>query len=174
MRARASTRTDTRQSKREPDVIDVHVGKRLRLRRMLLNMTQEQLASVVGVAFQQIQKYERGANRVSASRLYDIARALAVDVSFFFEDLDDDAARSRPNAVLPDATEALVAAGPRHDRDPRSRTVSLQLLNAYWNLPDDTVRDRVLDLMESLRKGGERGGGERGGGERGGGCTPVS
>lgn len=159
MRARALTQTDTRQSKREPDAIDVHVGKRLRLRRMLLNMTQEQLASVVGVAFQQIQKYERGANRVSASRLYDIARALAVDVSFFFEDLDDAAARSRPNAVLPDATEALVAAGPLHDRDLRSRTVSLQLLNAYWNLPDDTVRDRVLDLMESLRKGGERGGG---------------
>ena len=69
--------------------VDVHVGKRIRHRRWLVGMTQQQLAAAVGIKFQQIQKYETGANRVSASRLWDIAAALDVQVSFFFEGIDD-------------------------------------------------------------------------------------
>ena len=70
-----------------PHPVDVHVGKRIRHRRWLVGMTQQQLAEAVGIKFQQIQKYETGANRVSASRLWDIAEALDVDISFFFEGL---------------------------------------------------------------------------------------
>jgi len=70
--------------------VDVHVGKRIRHRRWMVGMTQQQLGEVVGIKFQQIQKYETGMNRVSASRLWDIATALDVSISFFFEGLDDD------------------------------------------------------------------------------------
>ena len=80
--------------------VDVHVGKRIRHRRWLVGMTQQQLAERVGIKFQQIQKYETGANRVSASRLWDIADALDVSVSFFFEGLESD------SAALPDNVPA--------------------------------------------------------------------
>jgi len=68
--------------------VDIHVGQRIRLRRILLNTTQQKLSDQVGVKFQQVQKYETGVNRVSASRLWDIAKVLDVPVSFFFEGLD--------------------------------------------------------------------------------------
>ena len=73
-----------------PHPVDVHVGKRIRHRRWLVGMTQQQLAESVGIKFQQIQKYETGANRVSASRLWDIAESLDVEISFFFEGLDQE------------------------------------------------------------------------------------
>ena len=74
----------------EPNPVDVHVGNRIRLRRTILHITQQQMAEMLGLTFQQIQKYEKGMNRVGASRLWDISRVLEVPMGFFFEDMDEE------------------------------------------------------------------------------------
>lgn len=81
--------TETATEARKPNPVDVHVGSRIRMRRKLIGVSQEQLSDVLGLTFQQVQKYENGHNRVSASKLWDIARKLEVDVSYFFEGLQD-------------------------------------------------------------------------------------
>jgi len=133
-----------------PDPVDVHVGKRLRLRRTLLGMSQEQLAAAVGVTFQQIQKYERGSNRVSASRLYDIARVLGVDISFFFDDISEDVTAGRPTQHLPQAVGLAENPMPAFEQDELSRSESLELLRHYWKLPSSAMRKHILDLLKSM------------------------
>jgi transcriptional regulator with XRE-family HTH domain len=86
----------------KPNPVDVHVGARVRLRRTLLGLSQERLGEAIGLTFQQVQKYERGANRIGASRLYDLSRVLDVPVSFFFEDMDDQTAAMSPRNVTTD------------------------------------------------------------------------
>src|SRR5579883_3316499 len=88
-----------RQKADRPNPIDVHVGSRVRLRRTLLGMSQEKLGDAIGLTFQQVQKYERGANRVGASRLFELSRVLDVPVSFFFDELDPDTAQAVPSAA---------------------------------------------------------------------------
>ncbi len=110
--------------------VDVHVGKRIRHRRWLQGMTQQQLADAVGIKFQQIQKYETGMNRVSASRLWDIACALDVQISFFFEGLADGAGQGANGDVLADKE-------------------ALELLRAYYAIPE-TQRRRLFDLARVL------------------------
>jgi transcriptional regulator with XRE-family HTH domain len=112
--------------------VDVHVGKRIRHRRWTLGTTQQQLADRVGIKFQQIQKYETGANRVSASRLWDIAQALEVPVSFFFEGMDGATAASgdMPGDIL-------------SDRE------ALELLRSYYAIPE-AQRRRLYDLARVL------------------------
>src|ERR1700689_2171940 len=83
-----------------PNPVDVHVGARLRLRRTLLGMSQEKLGEAIGLTFQQVQKYERGANRVGASRLFDLSRVLDVPVSFFFDDISDDVSQRSPRMMV--------------------------------------------------------------------------
>src|ERR1700758_2919403 len=89
----AATRTPKRRGGRPkidaPSPVDVHVGSRVRLRRTLLGMSQEKLGTALGLTFQQVQKYERGANRIGSSRLWDLSRALDVSIAYFFEDMDD-------------------------------------------------------------------------------------
>jgi len=114
--------------------VDVHVGKRIRHRRWLVGMTQQQLAEKVGIKFQQIQKYETGANRVSASRLWDIADALDVQVSFFFEGLDSDAAPKEP---------ANVPADLMGDKE------ALDLIRSYYAIPENQRR-RLFELARVL------------------------
>ena len=115
--------------------VDVHVGKRIRHRRWLVGMTQQQLAEKVGIKFQQIQKYETGANRVSASRLWDISEALDVPVSFFFEGLEDaDVARDRDEAVPADLMG---------DKE------ALDLVRSYNSIPENQRR-RLFDLARVL------------------------
>ena len=80
----------------EPNPIDTHVGNRIRLRRQLLGYSQEKLASLLGLTFQQVQKYEKGMNRVGASRLWDMGKVLGVPISFFFEDMDEETAGQSP------------------------------------------------------------------------------
>src|SRR5436305_4165111 len=113
-----------------PDPIDIHVGKRIKLRRTLLHISQEQLAGDIGVSFQQVQKYESGHNRVSASRLFDISRVLSCPVGFFFDDMPAEAtgARAMPK---PRSPEAFIEG---EDIDPMRRTESLELVRAYWRL----------------------------------------
>ncbi|ABC24392.1 helix-turn-helix domain-containing protein [Rhodospirillum rubrum] len=137
---------------KSPDPVDVHVGRRLRLRRTLLGMSQEQLANAVGVTFQQIQKYERGSNRVSASRLYDISKVLGVPVAFFFEDIGDEVTSARLAPIVPDITGSGLSepAIPAYEQDPLQKNETLELIRAYWRLPTDTVRKRALDLLKSL------------------------
>src|SRR5690348_7052572 len=95
-------------SKGFPNPIDVHVGSRIRLRRTLLGMSQERLAEAIGLTFQQVQKYERGANRVGSSRLFDLARVLDVPVSYFFEDMPNAVQEKSPSKLMGVATPAPV------------------------------------------------------------------
>ena len=111
--------------------VDTHVGGRIRLRRRMLGITQQQLGATLGVTFQQLQKYEMGANRVSASRLWEIARALDVPVAFFFEGLD------RSGGAAPDATDLLA--------DPEAMT----LARKFHAIPEPQRR-RLLALARSL------------------------
>jgi len=119
-----------------PHPVDVHVGKRVRHRRWLIGMTQQQLAERVGIKFQQIQKYETGANRVSASRLWDIADALDVDVSFFFEGLETQ------GAAREDAAEGVPA-------DILGDKEALDLVRSYYSIPENQRR-RLFDLARVL------------------------
>ncbi|RDW12971.1 helix-turn-helix domain-containing protein [Paracoccus thiocyanatus] len=111
--------------------VDVHVGKRIRHRRWMIGMTQQQLAEKVGIKFQQIQKYETGMNRVSASRLWDIARAVDVPVSFFFEGLED--------GLVHNAVEGDILA----DKE------ALQLVRAYYAMPE-AQRRQIFELARVL------------------------
>ncbi|MFU8863529.1 MAG: helix-turn-helix domain-containing protein [Rhodobacterales bacterium] len=126
--------------------VDVHVGKRIRHRRWLLGMTQQQLAAQVGIKFQQIQKYETGANRVSASRLWDIADSLGVSISFFFEGL----AASTP------ADQSACAQLPRNGASVQNGATDLlgdreamDLVRTYYAIPE-TQRRRLFDLARVL------------------------
>lgn len=114
--------------------VDVHVGKRIRHRRWLIGKTQQQLAEQVGIKFQQIQKYETGANRVSASRLWDISDALDVQVSFFFEGLDD-AGKSGGKSAVPD--------------DLMGDKEALDLVRSYYAIPENQRR-RLFELARVL------------------------
>ena len=122
------------------DETDLHVGKRLRRRRRLLGMTQQELASQVGVRFQQIQKYECGANRITASRLYDLARAMNVSVQYFFDGMVT--ASAMPNA----ANDAEQMEG-----DILSQKETLELVRAYYHL-GERPRRRLLELAKALEQ----------------------
>jgi transcriptional regulator with XRE-family HTH domain len=113
--------------------VDVHVGKRVRHRRWMVGMTQQQLAEKVGIKFQQIQKYETGMNRISASRLWDIADALGAPVSFFFDGLDE--SEQAPKGDAP--TDIMV------DKE------ALELVRSYYAIPE-TQRRRLFDLARVL------------------------
>lgn len=112
--------------------VDAHVGKRIRHRRWMVGMTQQQLADKVGIKFQQIQKYETGMNRVSASRLWDIADALGVQISFFFEGLSED-----QQVTTADRGDILA------DKE------ALELVRSYYAIPE-AQRRRLFDLARVL------------------------
>lgn len=114
--------------------IDLHLGRRLRRRRRLLGLTQQQLAVQVGIRFQQIQKYECGANRISAARLWRLAEALETSVAYFYDGLAE---------ALDEATPAAAP------REVFSRKETLDLIQAYYQL-DERPRRRLLDLAKSL------------------------
>ena len=136
----------------DPNPIDVHVGARVRLRRTLMGMSQEKLGEAIGLTFQQVQKYERGANRVGASRLFDLSRVLDVPVSFFFDDMPDGVSKQSPRlmsaGVAEDAAEAPGA-------DPMTKRETLELVRAYYRITDPQVRRRIFDLAKVLAKASE-------------------
>lgn len=127
-----------------PHPIDVHVGRRLRLRRLAVGLSQERLAKSLGITFQQIQKYERGTNRVVASRLHDLARVLDVPVSFFFDDMDADALEGAAPSPREETT------GLSHDLMGDKET--LDLVRSYYRIDDSRVRRRFFDLLKSVSK----------------------
>lgn len=118
-----------------PNPIDSHVGRRIRIRRKLMNMSQDQLAEALGLTFQQIQKYERGANRVSASKLYEAARALQVQVAYFFEGLPDPTDAAAADVARPDPIQALA-----------SIPMGVELAEAFAGVEHVQDRARVIDL----------------------------
>jgi len=130
-----------------PSPIDVHVGSRVRLRRTLLGMSQERLGEALGLTFQQVQKYERGVNRIGASRLFDLSRVLDVPISFFFDDM--------PGAVGGSQGFARRASGFAEDAQPFEddtlhRRETLELVRAYYRIQDPAVRRRVFDLIKAM------------------------
>jgi transcriptional regulator with XRE-family HTH domain len=130
-----------------PNPIDVHVGSRVRLRRNMLGFSQEKLGEAIGLTFQQVQKYERGANRIGASRLHDLSRVLDVPVSFFFDDMDPVRAPAIPGGFAEPAAEAF-------DADPLRKRETIDLVNAYYQIDDSAVRRRLFDLAKALASTG--------------------
>ncbi|OJY64376.1 MAG: transcriptional regulator [Rhodospirillales bacterium 70-18] len=139
-----------------PSPIDVHVGSRIRLRRTLLGLSQERLGEALGLTFQQVQKYERGINRVGASRLYDLSRVLDVPISFFFDDMSDQSPAGFGAASSGLGARRSFGFADRQDSinapadDSMSRRETLELVRAYYRITDPAVRKRVFDLVKSL------------------------
>jgi len=132
-----------------PSPIDVHVGSRIRLRRTLLGMSQERLGEALGLTFQQVQKYERGVNRVGASRLFDLSRVLDVPISFFFDDMPD----SLTTSFGVPASRRSSSYTESHDGfgdDTLNRRETLELVRAYYRITDPALRKRVFDLIKSM------------------------
>ena len=131
----------------KPNPIDIHVGSRIRLRRTLLGMSQQKLGEAIGLTFQQVQKYERGTNRVGSSRMFELARVLDVPVSYFFEEMGSDvAARGRQHA-FGIASEAPANAG---SADPMTKRETLELVRAYYKITDTKVRKRLFEMTKAL------------------------
>jgi transcriptional regulator with XRE-family HTH domain len=132
-----------------PSPIDVHVGSRIRLRRTLMGMSQERLGEALGLTFQQVQKYERGVNRVGASRLFDLSRVLDVPISFFFDDMPDSLAghaggtSRRGVSGFADSQEGFAD-------DTLNRRETLELVRAYYRITDPSIRKRVFELIKSM------------------------
>ncbi len=119
-----------------PDPVDIHVGARVRTRRLLIGMNQETLARALGLTFQQVQKYEGGANRVSASRLSQIAEILGVPIAYFFSDLEPDG--SAPSA---------------HDQEARQRLQrpeTIELIRSYYAIADQQTRQQFLEMVKAV------------------------
>jgi transcriptional regulator with XRE-family HTH domain len=133
----------------KPNPIDVQVGSRVRLRRNMLGFSQEKLGEAIGLTFQQVQKYERGANRIGASRLHELSRVLDVPVSFFFDDMDPVRAPAIPGGFAEPAAEAF-------DSDPMRRRETIELVDAYYTINDPAVRRRLFELARTLAAEGER------------------
>lgn len=130
------------------DAVDRHVGTRIRQRRSLLGLSQESLGSALGVTFQQIQKYERGANRVGASRLWDLSRVLDVPLSYFYDEMPADLAEGDARRHPPEDPAARGrGAG---EADPLTRRETLELVRAYYRVRDEDVRRRFRDMVRAL------------------------
>jgi transcriptional regulator with XRE-family HTH domain len=126
--------------------VDVHVGKRLRLRRTILGLSQEAIANAIGVTFQQVQKYERGINRMGASRLYDFSKILTVPVSYFFEEMEKAAGPGTSSATMGVSEEAA----PVFEHERMSSRETLEMMRAYYRISDPQVRKRVFELIKSV------------------------
>ena len=142
----AITRGPRRPGRRKsngPHPIDVHVGSRVRLRRNMLSLSQEKLGEAIGLTFQQVQKYERGANRIGASRLMELSRVLDVPVSFFFDETDPVRAPAIPLGFEETPQEGF-------DSDPMRKRETQDLIGAYYEIDDAAVRRRLFELVKSL------------------------
>ena len=125
-----------------PNPVDIHVGSRVRLRRTLLGMSQEKLGGALGLTFQQVQKYERGTNRIGSSRLYQLSRILDVPVSFFFDDM--------PDEVVAGGDGLAEGAQTRFNQQDLSKRETLELVRAYYRILEPNIRKRVFDLVKAL------------------------
>ena len=126
----------------EPNPIDVHVGSRVRIRRTLLGLTQGQIGEALGLTFQQIQKYERGANRIGSSRLFKLSNLLDVPVTYFFDDMPDQLerhARSRSDETAEMFDQNLI-----------SSKETLDLVRNYYKIRNPNLRKRIFELIKGI------------------------
>ncbi len=146
-----------RMAEGEPNPVDVHVGHRIRLRRTLLGYSQQYMARQLGLTFQQLQKYEKGFNRVGASRLYDISKVLKVSMDFFFEDMDENVQSQSPMMLTLSSGEEpkwFSEEADEPDMDPMHRKESIELVRAYYRIQNRKVAKSLFDLIVSISKTG--------------------
>ena len=138
-----------KKTKGTPDAVDVHVGQRLRVRRALMGLSQEKLAEAVGLTFQQIQKYERGMNRISAGRLFQFSEILGVPVSYFYDQLSGrKAAQSLQQAGGMADNEQESFGG--EDEDLLNRKETLALVKVYYSVEDPAMRKDIIRFIKSM------------------------
>jgi transcriptional regulator with XRE-family HTH domain len=135
-------------SKGFPNPIDVHVGARVRLRRTLLGLSQMKLAEAIGLTFQQVQKYESGANRVSSSRLYDLAGILDVPLAYFFDEMSAGVSAQTPSALM----RTKHRPENEQEKDPLAKRETLEFVRAYYKIEVPAVRKRVFELTKAVAK----------------------
>ena len=128
--------------KSSPDPVDIHVGARVRLRRTLLGMSQEKLGKALGLTFQQVQKYERGANRIGSSRLFQLSRILDVPVSFFFDEMVTETTKKADGMAESNKQVFEV--------DKLSRRETLELVRAYYKITDPSVRKKIFEMVKAV------------------------
>jgi transcriptional regulator with XRE-family HTH domain len=143
-----ATRRPGRRKTDRPNPIDVHVGSRVRLRRNMLGLSQEKLGEAIGLTFQQVQKYERGANRIGASRLLELSQVLDVPVSFFYDETDPVRAPAIPSGFEEAPQEGF-------DSDPLRKRETIELVDAYYAIEDTATRRRLFDLAKALAAASE-------------------
>ncbi len=129
-----------------PNPVDVHVGGRVRLRRNLLGKSQENLGKALGLTFQQVQKYERGANRISSSKLFYLSQILDVPISYFFDDMP-----ALGPDTMPGLSETKAAV---FELDPLIKRETIELVRAYYKISDPKVRKRLFELTKAIAKMG--------------------
>lgn len=123
------------------DPVDKHVGARVRLRRMLMGMSQEKLGKAVSLTFQQIQKYERGSNRIGSSRLYQFSKVLNVPISFFFDDMPEAGEAQSPG---------LAESGAAYSDASMTKRETLELVRAYYKIKNPAIRKRIFELVKAI------------------------
>ena len=131
-------------NERSAQPVDIHVGKRIRMRRVLLNISQEKLAELVGVTFQQVQKYERGANRIAASRLLQFSQALNVPLDFFYEGLTESGSKKSRQVLSDNAQQSLGADDRLYSKE------TLELMKIYYSVKNDRKRRELLKIIRSM------------------------
>lgn len=141
-----------RENANQPNPVDIYVGNRLRQRRMLMGLSQKQMANELGVTFQQVQKYENGVNRISASRLWDISKILKAPIDFFFDGMDEEIRNQSPMMLH---NGNLSASNYKADllNDPMMKPEAIKLVKAYASIDDKKISHQLLDLMVALSAG---------------------
>ena len=138
----------------EPNPVDIHVGNRVRMYRTLKGLSQEKLGEALGLTFQQVQKYEKGLNRIGASRLWDISQVLETPIALFYEGISDETKSLSPRNLnvdeKADFTNKLSQITEAIDSDPLNRKETLELMRAYYSIADRTLAQKIFDLIKSL------------------------
>ena len=130
--------------------VDVHVGARMRQRRSLLGMSQTNLGTAVGLTFQQIQKYERGSNRIGSSRLFEFAKVLDVPVSYFFDEMPSNALAGRPMSGRGKKGFGEASTPFETEKDPLVKRETLELVRAYYKIRESRVRKRIFEMVKAV------------------------
>lgn len=144
----AGPKKKIRSSGKSPHPVDVYVGNRLRARRRILGMSQIELSKKIGITFQQLQKYENASNRISASRLYDLANALGTDISYFF----DGYASNKTPGFGKTKQEKIADAPGGETEDVMASRETTRLLRAYYKISDEALRQQLTDMAKAMAK----------------------
>ena len=139
----------------EPNPVDIHVGNRVRMYRTLKGFSQEKLAAALGLTFQQVQKYEKGLNRIGASRLWDISQVLDTPIGLFYEGITDETKKLSPRHIQTDISKEsldnkVAQIITQLDEDPLSRRETLELMRAYYRIEDRVAAHKIFELVKAL------------------------